>query len=266
MGVPLWAWHAKLVKPTLINGRALGALGMACQACEVKISKRARHLVFWQETSSLDYAFNKFMQDCSPEQQNDPYCDEVDDYSSCGWEDQNQRAFDSSYSTYQEASSLERTFNSFMQNYPTSPLSFSLENPSSLDFASAQNSLQDPYNSFHQPQHSLHYTEDSSQHSQNSFHNSQDSFHTPQNNFTTTHPYPQNFSQPSSFELVSEDLLQKSRELLERQEQSWREQEILFQKMDGHLDKIRKHSGLASIEDENQSVSEEVEEEAPCIK
>ncbi|KAL4315686.1 hypothetical protein AHAS_Ahas15G0209900 [Arachis hypogaea] len=33
--------------------------------------------------------------------------------------------------------------------------------------------------------------------------------------------------------------------------------------MDGHLEKIRKHSGSPSIEDENQSVSEEVEEEAP---
>ncbi|KAL4344077.1 hypothetical protein AHAS_Ahas11G0142300 [Arachis hypogaea] len=64
-----------------------------------------------QETSSLECAFNKFMQDCPP---NDPYCDEFNKDSSCGWEDQNQRAFDNSYSTYQEPSSLEQTFNSFI--------------------------------------------------------------------------------------------------------------------------------------------------------
>ncbi|KAL4300906.1 hypothetical protein AHAS_Ahas17G0247700 [Arachis hypogaea] len=86
--------------------------------------------------------------------------------------DQNQRAFNSSYSTYQEPSSLEGTFNSFMQNCPTSPPSFSFENSSSLDYVSTQSFLQDPYNSFHQPQNSLHYTEDSFQHPQNSFHNS----------------------------------------------------------------------------------------------
>ncbi|KAL4287437.1 hypothetical protein AHAS_Ahas19G0186100 [Arachis hypogaea] len=81
-------------------------------------------------------------------------------------------AFNSAYSTYQEPSSLECTFNSFMQNCPTSSPSFSFENPSSLDYASTQSFLQDPYNSFHQPQNSLHYTENLFQHSQNSFHNS----------------------------------------------------------------------------------------------
>ncbi|KAL4357011.1 hypothetical protein AHAS_Ahas09G0144000 [Arachis hypogaea] len=89
-----------------------------------------------------------------------------------------------------EPSSLEESFNSFMLNCPTSPPSISLENSSSLDFASTQNSLQDPYNSFH----------------------------TPQNNFTTTHLIPQNYSQPSSLEAAVEDHLQKSREILERQE------------------------------------------------
>ncbi|KAL4321673.1 hypothetical protein AHAS_Ahas14G0134000 [Arachis hypogaea] len=54
--------------------------------------------------------------------------------------DQNQRAFDNSYSTYQEPSSLEQAFNSFMKTCPTSPPSFSYENPSSLDFASTQTS------------------------------------------------------------------------------------------------------------------------------
>ncbi|KAL4337544.1 hypothetical protein AHAS_Ahas12G0120800 [Arachis hypogaea] len=87
------------------------------------------------ETSSFDCAVNTFMQDFSPMPQNDPHCDKFNNYSSCGWEDQNQREFNSSYSTYQEPSSLEHTFNAFMQNCPTSPPSFSFENPSSLDCA-----------------------------------------------------------------------------------------------------------------------------------
>ncbi|KAL4276312.1 hypothetical protein AHAS_Ahas20G0194600 [Arachis hypogaea] len=84
-----------------------------------------------------------------PETQHEPYFDEYNNYSSCGWEDQNQRAFNSPYSIYQEPSSLERTFNSFIQNCPTSPPSFSFENSSSLDYASTQSFLQNPYNSFH---------------------------------------------------------------------------------------------------------------------
>ncbi|KAL4315436.1 hypothetical protein AHAS_Ahas15G0184900 [Arachis hypogaea] len=98
-----------------------------------------------QEPSSLDYAFNKFMQDCPPMPQSDPHP------SHCGWEDQNQKAIDSSYSIYQEPLSLEHTFNSFMQNCSPSPPSFSFENSSSLDFALTQSFLQDPYNSAHQP-------------------------------------------------------------------------------------------------------------------
>ncbi|KAL4287414.1 hypothetical protein AHAS_Ahas19G0183800 [Arachis hypogaea] len=112
------------------------------------------------ETSSLDHAVNTFMQDSSPGSQNDPCCNEFNNYSSCDWEDQNQRAFNSPYSTYQEPSSLERTFNSFVQNCPTSPPSFSFENSSSFDYASTQSFLQNLYNSFHQPQNSLHYTEE----------------------------------------------------------------------------------------------------------
>ncbi|KAL4315807.1 hypothetical protein AHAS_Ahas15G0222000 [Arachis hypogaea] len=103
-----------------------------------------------QETSSLEYAFNKFMQDCPPMPQDDSYHDEFNNDSHCGWEDQNQKAFDSLYSTYQESSSLEQTFNSFMKNCPPSPPSFSFENSSSLDYASTQSFLQDPYDSFHQ--------------------------------------------------------------------------------------------------------------------
>ncbi|KAL4343496.1 hypothetical protein AHAS_Ahas11G0084200 [Arachis hypogaea] len=198
------------------------------------------------EALSLDYAVNTYIEDCSPMPQSGPHCDEFNNYPSCGWEDQNQREFNSSYSTYQEPSSLEHTFNLFMQNFPTSPPSCSSENSSSLDYAPTQSFLQDPYNSFHQLQ--------------NSFHNSQNSLHIPQNNFTTTHPCPQNYSQPSSLELA-EDLLQKSRELLERQEQSWKRQQILFKKMDGHLEQIRRNLELSNIEDEDQLVGEEVEEQ-----
>ncbi|KAL4344862.1 hypothetical protein AHAS_Ahas11G0220800 [Arachis hypogaea] len=94
-----------------------------------------------QEISSLECAFNKFMQDCPPIQQYDPYCDEFNNSSSCAWEDKNQEVFDSSYPTYQKPSSLELTFNSFMQNCPISPPSSSLENFSSLDFVSTQSFL-----------------------------------------------------------------------------------------------------------------------------
>ncbi|QHO46653.1 uncharacterized protein DS421_6g189430 [Arachis hypogaea] len=198
-----------------------------------------------QETSSLDYAFNKFMQDPSQGPQDCPYYDDFNNSSSCAWEEQNQKAFESPYSTYQEPSPL---------NYPTSPPNFSYQNSSPLEFASTQNSFQNSYNSIHHPQNSFHQP-------QNLFHNSQDSFHTTQNNLTTTHPYQQNFSQASSLKLVAEDLLQKSRELLERQEQSWEERESLFEKIDGHLEQIRKHFGLPSSEDEDQFVGEEVEKQ-----
>ncbi|KAL4276278.1 hypothetical protein AHAS_Ahas20G0191200 [Arachis hypogaea] len=129
-----------------------------------------------------------------PEPQRDSYCD--DSYTNRGWEGN----VNSSYSIHQETSSLEYTLNKVMQNCPPSLPSFSFESSSSLDYASTQSFLQDPYNSSHQPQ--------------NSFHNSQNSLHNPQNNFTIIRSYPQNYSQPS------EDLLQKSREFFERQEQS----------------------------------------------
>ncbi|KAL4306632.1 hypothetical protein AHAS_Ahas16G0197700 [Arachis hypogaea] len=113
-----------------------------------------------QKTSSLECAFNKFMQDCPPMPQEDPYCDEFNNSSSCSWEDQNQRALNVSYSINQEPSSLEQSFNSFMLNCLTSPPSFSLENSSSLDFAFTQSFLNNPCNSSHQPKNSLYYTED----------------------------------------------------------------------------------------------------------
>ncbi|KAL4371216.1 hypothetical protein AHAS_Ahas06G0143600 [Arachis hypogaea] len=95
-----------------------------------------------QETSSLNYAFNKFMQDSSQGAQDCPYYDNFNNSSSCAWEEQNQKAFESPYSTYQEPSSLERAFNSLLQNCPTSPPSSSFENSSSIDYPMTQNLFQ----------------------------------------------------------------------------------------------------------------------------
>ncbi|KAL4344678.1 hypothetical protein AHAS_Ahas11G0202400 [Arachis hypogaea] len=100
------------------------------------------------KTFSLDYAVNTYMEDCSSMPQNNPHCNEFYNDSYCGWEDQNQKAFDSSYSTYQEPSSLEQPFNSFMKSCQTSPPSFSFENSSSLDYASAQDSFHTTQNNF----------------------------------------------------------------------------------------------------------------------
>ncbi|KAL4315408.1 hypothetical protein AHAS_Ahas15G0182100 [Arachis hypogaea] len=109
---------------------------------EYEQSSEMSYLPEPQKTSSIDYAFNTFKQDCSPVPQNDPYIDEYNNYSCCEWKDQNQIAFNSPYSTYQEPSSLESTFNAFMQNSPTPPPSFSFEDSSSLDYLSTQNSFQ----------------------------------------------------------------------------------------------------------------------------
>ena len=85
-----------------------------------------------------------------PEPQNGPCLGEFDHYSSCGWEDQNQRDFTYSHPIHQEPSPL---------NYPTSPPSFTYPNSSSLEHFSAQNSFSNSYNSFHYPQDSFHYTQ-----------------------------------------------------------------------------------------------------------
>ncbi|KAL4371698.1 hypothetical protein AHAS_Ahas06G0191800 [Arachis hypogaea] len=119
-----------------------------------------------------------------PPPQNDSY-----HYPHGGWE------------YHQETANSEQS--NHMKNYPPLLPSLSFQNSSSFNYASTQNSLQDPYNSSHQPQ---------------------------------------NFSQPLSFELVAEDPLQKSRELLERQEQIMEEQKQRWTE---------------------QSVSEEEEEEVP---
>ncbi|XP_015947584.1 uncharacterized protein LOC107472585 [Arachis duranensis] len=136
-------------------------------------------------------------------------------YTKDGWEGK----CNDSYSNYLRTLSLDRVARAY------------LEECSSFDYASTQNSLQDPYNSSHQPQ---------------------------------------NYSQPLSFELVAEDPLQKSRELLERQEQimeeqkqRWTEQEFLLKKTEGHVEQRKIHSGAPSVKDDEQSVSEEEEEEVP---
>ncbi|KAL4350588.1 uncharacterized protein DS421_10g301930 [Arachis hypogaea] len=148
-----------------------------------------------------------------PEPQSDSYY--YGTYTKDGWEGK----CNDSHSNYLRTLSLDCAARAY------------LEECSSFDYASTQNSLQDPYNSSHQPQ---------------------------------------NYSQPLSFELVAEDPLQKSRELLERQEQimeeqkqRWTEQEFFLKKTEGHVEQRKIHSGSPSVKDEEQSVSEEEEEEVP---
>ncbi|QHO01653.1 uncharacterized protein DS421_13g416970 [Arachis hypogaea] len=100
-----------------------------------------------QGTSSFDCAVNAYMENCFPMPQDDSYCDEFNNSSSCAWENQNQKVFDNSYSTYQELSSLEQTFNSFMESCQTSPPSFSSENSSSLNYPLTQNLFQNSQSS-----------------------------------------------------------------------------------------------------------------------
>ncbi|KAL4397340.1 hypothetical protein AHAS_Ahas01G0182100 [Arachis hypogaea] len=95
-----------------------------------------------QGTSSFDCDVNTYMENYSPMPQDDSYRDEFNNSSSCSWENQNQKAFDNSYSTYQELLSLEQTFNSFMESYQTSPPSFSSKNSSSLNYPLTQNLFQ----------------------------------------------------------------------------------------------------------------------------
>ncbi|KAL4373328.1 hypothetical protein AHAS_Ahas05G0070800 [Arachis hypogaea] len=190
-----------------------------------------------------------------PEPQNDSHYD--DSYTNRSWEGN----LKDSCSIHQETSSLEYTLNKVMKNYPPSLPSFSFESSSSLDYASTQSFLQNPYKSSYQPQ--------------NSSHNSQNSFHTPQHNFTTTHPCHENYSQPSSLEPADEDYLQWSKEPLESQcqaieihrqlvkrhtqSQSWKE--ILFKKMNKPSEQTRRNLEPSNREDEDQFVGEEVEKQ-----
>ncbi|KAL4337643.1 hypothetical protein AHAS_Ahas12G0130700 [Arachis hypogaea] len=130
-----------------------------------------------------------------------------------------------------------------MKEHPPSRPNFSFENSSSLDYASTQSFLQNPYKSSHQ---------------------SHNSFHTPQHNFTTTHPYHQNYSQPSSLKPADEDYLQAieiHRKLLERytQPQSWKE--IILKKMNGPLEQTRGNLEPSNSENEDQFVGAEVEKQ-----
>ncbi|KAL4275970.1 hypothetical protein AHAS_Ahas20G0160500 [Arachis hypogaea] len=84
----------------------------------------------------------------APEPQNDQdnfmgYC-QTPQNDSCHYAN----ALNVSYSINQVPSSLEQSFNSFMLNCPTSPPSFSLENSSPLEYASAQNSFHTSQNDF----------------------------------------------------------------------------------------------------------------------
>ena len=109
------------------------------------------------QNDSLYYAhggweYQEHEMGCFPGSQNGPYFDDFDHYSSCAWEDQNQRDFTHSYPIHQEPSPL---------NYTTSPPSFTCLNSSSFEYASAQKSIPNPYNSFHHPQNSIHYPQES---------------------------------------------------------------------------------------------------------
>ncbi|QHO42171.1 uncharacterized protein DS421_5g151910 [Arachis hypogaea] len=170
--------------------------------------------------------------------QNDSYSYEWDNYPNCDWEGQNRGEFNVSYPIHQEPSPL---------NYPTSPPNFSYQNSSPLEFASTQNSFQNPYNSIHQPQNTFDY--------------SHNSFHIPQQHFTTTSTHPQNPPQPSPLLLQIEQCLQSALETQEESRKLLEGQEIIFKKIDGHLEQIRKHFGLPSSEDEDQFVGEEVKKE-----
>ncbi|KAL4287429.1 hypothetical protein AHAS_Ahas19G0185300 [Arachis hypogaea] len=145
-----------------------------------------------------------------PPPQNDASC-----YSNGGWEEQNQKTFESPYSTHQEPSSLERAFNLLMQNCPTSPSSFSSENSSSLDYASTQKPSQD--------------------------------------------------SQPTQTSTSQRFSMFESRfnRLVEKQQQFWRELEIISQETDEQLEDTEKHLELRSKENEDQlmDVKDKVEEQ-----
>ncbi|KAL4315230.1 hypothetical protein AHAS_Ahas15G0164300 [Arachis hypogaea] len=94
-----------------------------------------------------------------------------------------------------------REYHQGMKEHPPSRPSFSFERSSSLDYASTQSFLQDPYKSSHQ---------------------SHNSSHTPQYNFTTIHPCHQNYSQPLSLQWSKEPLeslcqaIEVHRQLVER--------------------------------------------------
>ncbi|KAL4315773.1 hypothetical protein AHAS_Ahas15G0218600 [Arachis hypogaea] len=174
-----------------------------------------------------------------PPPQNDASC-----YSNDGWGEQNQKTFESPYSTYQELSSLERTINSLIQNFPNSPSTQISMNqgPSKLEtmFERHEREVQRSWKE-----------------QENSFKNIEVLIN-------------QTLNEKEEVEEQNEDPLQKSRELLKRQEQfmkeqqqSWREQEIRLQKMDEQLENIGKCSEPLSKENKDRlmDVKDKVEEQ-----
>ncbi|KAL4276368.1 hypothetical protein AHAS_Ahas20G0200200 [Arachis hypogaea] len=198
---------------------------------EYEQSSEMSYLPKPQKTLSLDYAINTYMEDCSPMPQSGPHYDEFNNYPSCAWEDQNKNAINVSYSINQEPSSLEQTFNSFMQNCPTLPHSFLSENSSSFDYASAHESA-----------------------------------HTSQNNFTTMPTYPETHSQPLSLELVFEQYFQTSIDSGKEQktlcnkmdgylEQARKNKELLIKEDEDQLVDVKEEVGK---QDEEVPVSSEI--------
>ncbi|KAL4329611.1 hypothetical protein AHAS_Ahas13G0317400 [Arachis hypogaea] len=141
-----------------------------------------------------------------------------------------------------------------MEKHPPSRPSFSFESSSSLDYASTQSFLQNPYQSSHR---------------------SHNSFHTPQHNFTTTHSLHQNYSRPSSLELKDEEYLEgieltdeEYREGIEIQRKlvefytkspSW--EETILEQINGSLEQTRGNLEPSTSEDEDKCVGEEVEKQ-----
>ncbi|KAL4328161.1 hypothetical protein AHAS_Ahas13G0172400 [Arachis hypogaea] len=82
-----------------------------------------------------------------------------------------------------------------------------------------------------------------------------------QNQRNLSNPYCDEFNNSSNCD--SEDLLQKSRGIFERQEQSWKRQEALFKNMNGDLEKIRRSLEPLSKKNEGQlmDMKEKVEEQ-----
>ncbi|KAL4276169.1 hypothetical protein AHAS_Ahas20G0180300 [Arachis hypogaea] len=172
------------------------------------------------------------------------------------------------YHKMMQPSSLERTINSLIQNFPTSPSSFSSENSSSLDFVSTQNPCQNS------PSTQISMNQDPSK-LETMFERHerevQRSWKEQENSFKNIEVLiNQTLNEKEEVDEQNEDPLQKSRELLKRQEQfmkeqqqSWREQEIRLQKMDEQLENIGKCSEPLSKENKDRlmDVKDKVEEQ-----
>ncbi|KAL4306529.1 hypothetical protein AHAS_Ahas16G0187400 [Arachis hypogaea] len=95
-----------------------------------------------QETSSMECAFNKFMQNCPLMPQDDSYCDEFNNSSSCAWRIKTRMHLTIHTPLIKSYHHLSKTFNSLMESCQTSPPSFSSENSSSLNYPLTQNLFQ----------------------------------------------------------------------------------------------------------------------------